>query len=166
MSRPSVSGISIDTFLFSRIGAPLFHRYRVFDRLGSHPAFRGPYMSKLFTFLKESDTESIRRSHRRRAKEIAVSMSTSENKNAPTDTTLSGRSAQQTVVSKITGRDAGLSPVSDTDGRGRKLYVPSVDTFEIQTDTSENSPKSDGADKTGGASRILVWDIRSGGRKA
>ena len=44
MSRPSVSGIAIDTFLFSRIGAPLFHRYRVFDRLGSHQAFRGPYM--------------------------------------------------------------------------------------------------------------------------
>ena len=34
MSRPSVSGIAIDTFLFSRIGMPLFHRYRVFDRLG------------------------------------------------------------------------------------------------------------------------------------
>ena len=46
MSRPSVSGIAIDTFLFSRIGAPLFHRYRVFDRLGSHPAFRGPYYVK------------------------------------------------------------------------------------------------------------------------
>ena len=29
MSRPSVSGIAIDTFLFSRIGMPLFHRYRV-----------------------------------------------------------------------------------------------------------------------------------------
>ena len=66
MSRPSVSGIAIDTFLFSRIGMPLFHRYRVFDRLGSHPAFRGPYMSRLFTFLKESDAESIRRSHRRK----------------------------------------------------------------------------------------------------
>ena len=94
MSRPSVSGIAIDTFLFSRIGMPLFHRYRVFDHLGSHPAFRGPYMSRLFTFLKESDAESIRRSHRRRAKEIAVSMSkrTSANKDAPTDTTLSRRS--------------------------------------------------------------------------
>ena len=34
MSRPSVSVIAIDTFLFSRIGMPLFHRYRVFDRLG------------------------------------------------------------------------------------------------------------------------------------
>ena len=51
MSRPSMSGIAIDTFLFSCIGTPLFHRYRVFDRLGSHLAFRKPYMPKLFTFL-------------------------------------------------------------------------------------------------------------------
>ena len=119
MSKPSVSGIAIDTFLFSRIGTPLLHRYRVFDRLGSHPAFRKPYMPKLFTFLKESDSESIRRSHRRRAKEIAVSMSkqTSENKNAPTDTTLSRRSAQRTVVSKTTGRDAGRSLIPTAGGQ-------------------------------------------------
>ena len=75
MSRPSVSAIAIDTFLFSRIGMPLFHQYRVFDRQGSHPAFRGTYMPKLFDFLKETDAESISRSHRRRAKEIAASMS-------------------------------------------------------------------------------------------
>ena len=75
MSRPSVSGIAIDTFLFSRIGTPLFHRYRVFDWFGSHNAFRKPYMQKLFTFLEEADSESIRRSHRRRAKEIAADMS-------------------------------------------------------------------------------------------
>ena len=89
-------------------------------------------MSKLFTFLKESDSESIRRSHRRRAKEIAVSMSkqTSENKNAPT---------RHDVVKTIGSTDSGVKdnrpgcgPVSDTDGRRTaavvgKLYVPSVD---------------------------------------
>ena len=109
MSRPCVSGIAIDTFLFSRIGMPLFHRYRVFDRLGSHPAFRGPYMSRLFTFLKESDAESIRCSHRRRAKEIVASMSkrTSSNKETPADTTLSRRSVERTAISKNTGREAG-----------------------------------------------------------
>ena len=74
MSRPSVSGIAIDTF-FSRIGMPLFHRYQVFDRQGSHPAFHGTYMPKLFDLLKGTDAESIRCSHRRRAKEIAASMS-------------------------------------------------------------------------------------------
>ena len=138
MSRPSVSGIAIDTFLFSRIGTPLFHRYRVFDRLGSHPAFRGPYMPKLFTFLKESDSESIRRSHRRRAKEIAVSMSkqTSENKNALTDTTLSRRSAQWTVVSKITGRDAGRSLIPTAGGQPRSsascMYRRSMEEDTVQ----------------------------------
>ena len=119
MSRPSVSGIAIDTFLFSRIGTPLFHRYRVFDRLGSHPAFRKPYMPKLFTFLKESDSELIHRSHRRRAKEIAVSMSkkASDNKNVATETMLSRPAAQRTVVSKITGRDAGRSLIPSAGGQ-------------------------------------------------
>ena len=119
MSRPSVSGIAINTFLLSRIGTPLFHRYRVFDRLGSHPAFRKPYMPKLFTFLKESDSESIRRSHQRRAKEIAVSMSkkTSDNTNAATETTLSRPAAQRTVVSKITDRDAGRSLIPMAGGQ-------------------------------------------------
>ena len=113
-------------FLFSRIGMPLFHRYRVFDRIGSHPAFRGPYMSKLFTFLKESDAESIRRSHRRRAKEIAVSMSkrTSESKNAPT------------VVSQTTGRDAGPSLIPTAGGRPRSsassIYRRSAEEDTVQ----------------------------------
>ena len=44
MSRPAVSGIAVDTLLFSRIGVPLFHRCRVFDRPGTHGAFRGTYM--------------------------------------------------------------------------------------------------------------------------
>ena len=116
MSRPSVSRIAIDTFLLGcrcsigtvfwivwdhtrlspghrhvLVGMPLFHRYRVFDRLGSHPAFRGPYMSRLFAFLKESDAESIRRSHRRRAKEIAANVSkrNSSSKEVPAATTSS-----------------------------------------------------------------------------
>ena len=140
MSRPSVSGIAIDTFLFSHIGMPLFHRYRVFDRLGGHPAFRGPYMSRLFAFLKEADAESIRRSHRRRAKEIAASMSkrTSSSKEVPAATTSSRRSVQRTPVSKITGREIG--PVSNTDGRKAsavvgKLYLPSVGRERYSTGT-------------------------------
>ena len=118
MSRPSVSGIAIDTFLFSRIGAPLFHRYRVFDRLGSHPAFRKPYMPKLFLFLKESDSETIRRSHRRRAKEIATGMTrqASVTRNVVSETILSGPAPQRTVVSKLTGRNAGKSLVPPAGG--------------------------------------------------
>ena len=116
MSRPSVSGIAIDTFLFSRIGTPLFHRYRVFDRFGSNNAFRKPYMQKLFTSLRES----IRRSHRRRAKEIAVSMSrkyTGKKTNAATDTTLTRPETQRTVVSKITTRDTGRSLIPTANGQ-------------------------------------------------
>ena len=43
MSHPAVSGIAVDTLLFSRIGVPLFHRYRVVNRAGIDGAFRGSY---------------------------------------------------------------------------------------------------------------------------
>ena len=138
MSRPSVSGIAIDTFLFSCIGMPLFHRYRVFDRLGSHPAFRGPYMSRLFTFLKESDAESIRRNHRRRAKEIAASMSnrTSSSNETPADTTLSRRSVECTVISKDTGREAGPSLIPTAGGRPRSS-ANSIYHRSVEEDTAQ-----------------------------
>ena len=113
MSRPSVSGIAIDTFLFSRIGMPLFHRYRVFDRHGGHPAFRGPYMPRLFDFLQEADAESIRRSHRRRAKEIAASMSkgVSTNKESQATTSSSRRMVQRTSAPRIRGQEQGTSHI-------------------------------------------------------
>ena len=136
MSRPSVSGIAIDTFLFSRIGMTLFHRYRVFDRLGAHPAFRGPYMTRLFDFLKEADAESIRRSHRRRAKEIAASMSkgASSSKEVPAATTSSRRSVQRTPVSKITGREAGPSLIPTAERRPQ-LSASSIYRQSAEKDT-------------------------------
>ena len=75
MTRPAVSGIAVDALLFSRIGMPLLHRYWVFDRPGTHVAFRGTYMQRLRTFLEESDEASVRRHHRRCAREIAARMS-------------------------------------------------------------------------------------------
>ena len=75
MSRPAVSGIAVDTLLFSRIGVPLFHRYQVFDSLGAHGAFRGTYMRRMHAFLEESDATSLRRRHRRRAQDFAARMS-------------------------------------------------------------------------------------------
>ena len=75
MTRPAVSGIAVDTMLFSRIGMPLFHRYRVFDRQGTHGAFRGTYMQRLRTFLEESDAASMRSRHRRCTQDIAARMS-------------------------------------------------------------------------------------------
>ena len=120
MSRPSVSGIAIDTFLFSRIGAPLFHRYRVFDKIGSHPAFRKPYMPKLFLFLRESDSETIRRDHRRRAKEIATDMT----RNVVSETTRSGPAPQRTVVSKLTGGNTCKSLVPPAGGTAGSAVGP------------------------------------------
>ena len=119
MSRPSVSGIAIDTSLFSRIGTPLFHRY-------------------LFTFLKESDAESICRSHRRWAKEIAASMSkkTSSSKEAPVDTTLSRRSVERTAISKETGREAGPSLIPTAGGRPRSS-ASSIYRRSVEEDTAQ-----------------------------
>ena len=72
--RSSVSGVAVDTLLFCRIGVPLFHRYRVFSRHGTHVAFRGMYMTRIRTFLEESDAESLRSRHRRRTRAIASRM--------------------------------------------------------------------------------------------
>ena len=45
------------------------------------------------------------------------------------------------------------------------LHNENQSTIKIQTYTSGNPPKSDGADETGDASRILVWDTpRTTGR--
>ena len=44
MMMPSISGVVIDTLLFSCIGSPLCHRYWIISRTGSHAAFRGTYL--------------------------------------------------------------------------------------------------------------------------
>ena len=58
MTRLAVSGIAVDILLFSRIGVPLFHRYRVFDRPGTLSSFRGTYMQWMHTFREEADAAS------------------------------------------------------------------------------------------------------------
>ena len=75
--RSSVSGVAIDTLLFSQIGVPLFHRYRVLSRPGTHVAFHGTlkYMTRVRTFLEKSDAASLRSRHRRRAQALASQMS-------------------------------------------------------------------------------------------
>ena len=80
-------------------------------------------MSRLFAFLKEADAASIRRSHRRRAKEIVASMSkrTSSIKEVPAATSSSRRSVQCTPVSKITGRESGPSLVPPAGSRPQVL---------------------------------------------
>ena len=77
MTKPVISGVVLDTLLFSRIGIPLFHRYRIISHVGNHAAFRGMYMRWLHGFLVEMDEEAVRQHHPRRAKEMAAHMSLS-----------------------------------------------------------------------------------------
>ena len=82
MTRTAISGVAIDTLLFSRIGLPLFHRYRIVSRAGTHVAFRGTYMKRLHAFLEEIDEEWLRRHHRRLAQEMAARMSLSSGRDS------------------------------------------------------------------------------------
>ena len=72
MMMPSISGVAIDTLLFSRIGSPLCHRYRIISWTGSHAAFRGTYLHWLRVFLEESDSAVVCRLHRQLAQELAA----------------------------------------------------------------------------------------------
>ena len=72
MLMPSISGVAIDTLLFSRISSPLCHRYRLISRTGSHAAFRGTYLRRLRAFLDESDSAVLCQLHRRLAQELAA----------------------------------------------------------------------------------------------
>ena len=72
MLMPCISGVAIDRLLFSRIGSPLCHRYRLISRTGSHAAFRGTYLSRLRAFIEESDSAVGRRLHRRLAQDLAA----------------------------------------------------------------------------------------------
>ena len=80
MTRPTISGVAIDTLLLSRIGVPLFHHYRIISRSGTHAAFRETY--RLHAFLEESDAASVRRHHRRCAKELVARLSQSSGRDS------------------------------------------------------------------------------------
>ena len=61
---------------------PVIHRYQIISRSGTHAAFRGTYMQRLHAFLEESDATSVRRHHRRCAKELAARMSQSSGRDS------------------------------------------------------------------------------------
>ena len=73
--RSSVSGVATDTLLFSRIGVPLVHRYRIFARAGTHVAFRGTYMARLRTFLTVADAAYLKSRDKRHGQSLASQMS-------------------------------------------------------------------------------------------
>ena len=56
MLMPCISGVAIDTLLFSRVGSPLCHRYRLISRTKCHTAFRGTYLKRLWSFIEEMDS--------------------------------------------------------------------------------------------------------------
>ena len=60
MLMPCVSGVAIDMLLFSRVGSPLCYRYRLISHTGSHTAFRGTYLKRLWSFIEESDSAGRR----------------------------------------------------------------------------------------------------------
>ena len=72
MLMPCISGVAIDTILFSRVGSPLCHRYRLISRTGSHVAFWGTYLKRLRMFIEGSDSAVGRRLHRRLAQDLAA----------------------------------------------------------------------------------------------
>ena len=70
MFMPCISDVAIDTLLFSRVGSPLCHQYRLISHTGSHAAFRGTYIRRLQTFIEDSTVG--RRLHRRLAQDLAA----------------------------------------------------------------------------------------------
>ena len=72
MLMPCVSGVAIDTLLFSYVGSPVCHRYRLISRAGSHAAFRGTYLKRLRLFLDESDYVVGHRLHRQLTPDLSA----------------------------------------------------------------------------------------------
>ena len=113
MMIPSISGVLIDTLLFSRIGSPLCHRYRIISQTGSHVAFRGRYIHRLRAFLEESDSTVVRRLHRQLAQELARRISLPPDSPA----SVSSRSAVGHRTVSRSRRPRRLKGVTDSSGR-------------------------------------------------
>ena len=69
-----VSGVAIDKLLFSRVGSPLCHRYRLISRTGSHPAFRGTYLRSLWSFIEDRDAAGGRQGPRGLDRRVSARM--------------------------------------------------------------------------------------------
>ena len=125
MTRPAISGVAIDTLLFSRIGVPLFHRYRIISRAGTHVAFCGLYMRRLHAFLEEMDEESVCRHHRRHAREMAARMSLSSGRDSA-DGTADVSTVSRAQRPRKSVRGAGSSSASDS------VSLPPAEAYTIQ----------------------------------
>ena len=134
MTRPIISGIAVDTLLFSRVGVPLFHLYRVFDRQGTHAAFHGTCMRWMHAFPEESDAASLRRRHRRRAQDIAARLSrTSPRREEDKSPDVSSRPmAHRLSVSQAMGSTASATAVCSSKGAGAvRSHRTEGDTIQV-----------------------------------
>ena len=74
MLMPCVSGVAIDTLLFSRVSSSLCHHYRLISRTGSHPAFRGTYLRRLWSFIEDRDAAGGRQGPRGLDRRVSARM--------------------------------------------------------------------------------------------
>ena len=86
MLMPCVSGVAIDTLLFSRVGSPLCHRFRLISRTGSHTAFRGTYLMRLWSFIEEMDSAGRHQGPRGLTQKVSARMAKSSDCPAVTTT--------------------------------------------------------------------------------
>ena len=134
---PSISG---DTLLFSRVGSPLCHRYRIISRIGRHAAFRGTYLRRLRVFLKESASAVVHRLHQQLARELAARIA------LPTDSPASvpSRSAVGHRTVSRTRRPHRLKGVTDSSGGPESVCRIPMEMSSVQALMDLSLPRTDG----------------------
>ena len=156
MMMPSISGVAIDTLLFSSVGSPLCHHYRIISRTGSHAAFRGMYLRQLRVFLKVSDSAVVRRLHHQLARELAARIA------LPMDTPASApsRSAVGHRTVSWTQRPRQLKGVTDSSGRPESVCRIPMEMSSVQALMDMSLPRFAGL--TYGLRQIHpLWSVAS-----
>ena len=107
---------------------------RIISRTGTHAAFRGTYMRRLHAFLEESYAESVRRHHRRCAREMAARMSQSSGRDSADGTadvstrcTVTRRTVCRAQRPRKSVRGARSSRASDT------VSLPQSEAHTVQS---------------------------------
>ena len=146
---PSISGVAIDTLLFSRVGSPLCHRYRIISRTGSNAAFRGTYLRRLRVFLEESDSAVVRRLHHQLARELAARIAS-----APSRSEVGHRTVSRTR------RPRRLKGVTDSSGGSESVCRIPMEMSSVQALMDLSLPRFAGL--TDGLRQIHpLWSIES-----
>ena len=129
MTHPTISGVAIDTLLFSRIGSPLFHRYRIINHTGTHAAFQGTYICDGYMHFWMNRIQQ--RQHRRCAKELAARMSLSSGRDGmadvPSRPTVSCRSVSRARRPRKPKGGGG-----DSSKRSESVCLPASEASTIQ----------------------------------